>query len=164
MSFHLCARYVLCRGVFGDGLGHSPDAEIFAVPVHYSLVQGTKRLGLVEAFPNEAGRNAIVQSPAKLLEVHRVHGDALLLRWNQYAIGHRFQRNERARLDIVVPPVGDKVLYELPSLGAKLHFVEYDEGFPWIESGVVLERETVEESVKIVRRIEDCIKRQGLRT
>jgi len=56
------------------------------------------------------------------------------------------------------------MLYELPSLGAKLHFVEYDEGFPWIESGVVLEREAVEESVKIVWRIEDCIKRQGLRT
>ena len=122
-------------------------------------MQGAKRLGLVEAFPNEAGRNAIVQSPAKLLEVHRAHGYALLLRWNQYVLGHRFQRNERARLDIVVPPVGDKMLYELPSLGAKLHFVEYDKGFPWIESGVVLEREAVEESVKIVRRIEDRIKR-----
>ena len=127
-------------------------------------MQGAKRFGFVETFPNEAGGNAIVQSPAKLLEIHRVHGDAFLLRWNQDALGHRFQRNERAGLDVVVPPVGDKVLYELPRLGAELHFVEYDEGFPRIETGVVFEREAVEESVKIVRRIEDCIKRQGLRT
>ena len=89
----------------------------------------------------------VAESPSEFLEVHGKHVYAFFLARYGDAASVLSDAYKRSGLDVVVSSVSNKVLYELPRLRAELHFVEDNECVPWIEPGMVFERNAGEQPV-----------------
>ena len=152
------------RGVFGDGLRHAAHAQILAIAFQHGRMQRAKGLSRIETFPRESNGHIVTQRPAEFLEIHGEHFDPLFLRRNQYVGSGRLQRHKRTRLDVIVSPVGDKMLNHLPRLWTQLHLVEHDQALAREELRPVFQGKRSKEPVQIMRSVKNRGERIWLRT
>ena len=93
--------------------------------------------------------------PEEFLVIQREHIQAFLFAGNQYILDVPAKGQHRADFQIIVAPVRHEILDGLPRQGLKLHVVEYDEGFPLVETDAAKQLKLQEEEVQIVHVAEE---------
>ena len=142
----------LCLYVLSDCLWHAAYDHILPEVVHrLSVHYLTERSLCLEAVADKGHQHLISHSPQKLLEVYRMKLYLLLLRWDDDVSNVALDRHERARLDVVVPPIRYQVLDGGSGAGIKLYLVKDDERLPLVKGGLCVVAQVEEEHIQVIQ-------------
>ena len=134
------------------GLRHAAHRHVFPERVHRLAVQEpSQRLHPLEMAAYHGHRGLIALRPQELLEIHREHLDAILLRWNHDVPGAFVDGDERPRFKVVVPAVRDQRLDRLTGTRELLHLVKDEQCVPLMKRHAVTARKFQEERVKMLQ-------------
>ena len=143
-----------------DRLWHPAYQKVLAEVVHhFSVERRAKRFSCFKAMFNERYACLISHGPEELLEVHGEHFNMLLFGWNDDILNILLQADQRAGFQKVIPTIRYKIFDKLSGTGILLHFIEYNQRFPFVEHGGIersqLCKKQIEVGAVIDKQIQD---------
>ena len=150
--FRIClAKILMAFQKSNDAHGHTTHQHILLEQQHGLIVKAPFQwLPFFKAGTNVCDQRSLVERPAELLEIQRIHFYVPFLRGNHNVLHIFLDGNQRTGLHKIVSSVCHKVFDGFSRLRAELHLIENDDALSLMELHAIVDRQEHIQRVQIL--------------